>query len=576
MHAVAFDTSFGMFHDASGDTAVVLMAPFGVEGLAAHKSLRLLAEDCARRGFPTLRFDFPGTANALGDEAEFDLIASRCAAAKQAVAWIRKQTGLTKVILIGLRLGASIAAMIGPAVQAERVVLMAPVVSGKRYLRELKSLVQLTKGAEALAKEALASDGSDQEFDGFRFSVASLAALQAMNLAALPAPAPDVLILAPDGQPAMAKLGDTWRGSPSASGARVTLLAFEGFAGLIADPTVAEPPRTDLTQVAAWLGVAAPLPRPAAPITPASLETETFIETAAAFGSDDQVFGLFCRARQPNPDVPVVILLNTGANPHYGWARQTVEVARQLAASGISSLRIDTSGIGETPDLPGRPSRVVYVPTSSADVVAAVDWLEAQGYHRPIVAGTCSGAYLAFQTALIEPRLSAIAMINLQKFFWDDSQRLTIYSSTGHYLSQLWQPALWSRLMRGEIDTAGILSTVGQRLSRTIRFRLQRVVGSVDEDSEHAKILRSFASFRARGVRILIGYTIGDGGIDEMILHLGRNASHVAGPNLRFTEIKAFDHNFTSPRDRAQLIPALRDFALESTRPASRAATAAE
>lgn len=568
MHAVAFDTCFGMFHDASGDTAIVLLAPFGVEGLAAHKSLRLLAEDCARRGFPTLRFDCPGTANALGDEADVDLIASRCAAAEQAVAWIRQQTGLSKVVLIGLRLGASIAALVGPSVAAERVVLMAPVVSGKRYLRELKSLVQLTKGTEALA----AGDGADQEFDGFRFSESSLSSLKALNLAALPAPAGDVLILAPEGQPAMANLGDTWR----ANGTRVTLNAFEGFAALIADPTVAEPPRTDLTQVAGWLGVAAPLPRPAAIITPARLETEDFIETAAAFGPENQVFGLFCQARRPQPDVPAVILLNTGANPHYGWARQSVEVARQLAASGISSLRIDTSGIGETPDLPGRPNRVVYVPTSSADVVAAVDWLEDQGYHHPMVAGTCSGAYLAFQTALIEPRLSALAMINLQKFFWDDSQRLTIYSSTEHYLSQLWQPALWSRLLRGDVDASGILRTIGQRVSRTLRFRLQRVVGSVGEDSEHAQILRGFADFRQRNLNILIGYTIGDGGIDEMTLHLGRNASHVAGPNLRFTQIEAFDHNFTSPRDRAALIPVLRDFALHCAPPRTFAATAAE
>lgn len=565
MHAVAFDPCFGMFHDAPGDTAIVLMAPFGVEGLAAHKSLRLLAEDCARRGFPTLRFDFPGTANALGDETTVDAIASRCAGAQQAVAWVRQHTGLTKVILVGLRLGASIAAMIGPMVAAERVVLMAPVVSGRRYLRELKSLVQLTRGAEALAARE-----AEQEFDGFRFSEASLAALKALNLAALPAPAPDILILAPEGQPAATDLGGTW----SSKGAQVAVRAFDGFAALIADPTVAEPPRTDLTQVVGWLGTALPRPGPPMPLMPASLGSETFTETAAAFGPNGQVFGLFCQARRPHPGLPVMILLNTGANPHYGWARQTVEVARELAASGISSLRIDTSGIGETPDLPGRPGRVVYVPTSSADVVAAVDWLEAQGHHRPMVAGTCSGAYLAFQTALIEPRLSAVAMINLQKFFWDDNQSLTIYSSTGHYLSQLWQAGLWSRLLRGEIDAAGILRTIGQRASRMLRFRLQRIVGSVGEDSEHAKILRGFADFRARGLKVLVAYTIGDGGIDEMTLHLGRNASHVAGPDLRFTQIEAFDHNFTSPRDRAALIPVLRDFALDCAPRA--AATAAE
>jgi alpha/beta superfamily hydrolase len=551
LQAVTFGPCFGMYHEAAGDTGIVLLAPFGVEALACHKSMRLLAEDCASRGFPTLRFDFPGTGDSLGDEATLDAIDSRCKSALAAIDWLKATSGVKNVILVGLRLGASIAAFVGKEAGVQRVVLMAPIVSGKRYVREMRSLFRIAKGKDASTASLSGADSTTQastallEFDGFRLSQMSLDALNRMDLKSLPPPATDIMILAPSGQLAAEDLGQQWR----TAGARVTVQDFLGFNSLLTDPSSADPPRADLTQVADWIGTAAPAAgsskrRVETCLAAACLQDEAFIETAAQFGADNQVFGILCQAKQMLAAAPVLILLNTGANSHVGWGRQTVEIARRLASSGISTLRFDSSGIGETPDLQDRPTRVFYVADSRADVVAAVDWLETQGFRNPALSGICSGAYLAFQAAAVEPRLSAVAMINLQKFVWDENARLIVYSSVNYYLSMLRQ---------GDVDTRGILRTIGERILRVVRTRFLRAFNPAAEagDKEHSFVLDTFVEFRRRGLRVLMAYSLGDGGIDEMKMHLGRNGARIAYPGFKFAQVDALDHNFTSAEDRA-------------------------
>jgi hypothetical protein len=60
-----------------------------------------------------------------------------------------------------------------------------------------------------------------------------------------------------------------------------------------------------------------------------------------------------------------------------------------------------------------------------------------------------------------------------------------------------------------------------------------------------------------------MAYSLGDGGIDEMKMHLGRNGVRIAYPGFKFAQVDALDHNFTSAEDRALLVPLLRDFILD-------------
>jgi pimeloyl-ACP methyl ester carboxylesterase len=130
---------FGLYEPAAGGGAVeraaVLCQPFGGEYVFAHRSMRQLAVRLASVGFHTLRFDYFGTGDSAGEAAEADLAGSE-ADAELATEELRDIVGVKRITLIGLRLGATIAARVAAkrAEEVEAVVLWDPIISGEDYL----------------------------------------------------------------------------------------------------------------------------------------------------------------------------------------------------------------------------------------------------------------------------------------------------------------------------------------------------------------------------------------------------------------------------------------------------------
>ena len=94
-----------------------------------------------------------------------------------------------------------------------------------------------------------------------------------------------------------------------------------------------------------------------------------------------------------------VVWLNSGSEHHVGPGLAWVEYARTLALSGCTSLRVDFSGWGESPDLghaPGRP----YDQHGVAEVGEIVDALRDSGHSAIVLAGLCAGAWIALRAAL--------------------------------------------------------------------------------------------------------------------------------------------------------------------------------
>src|SRR6185437_10249368 len=88
-------------------------------------------------------------------------------------------------------------------------------------------------------------------------------------------------------------------------------------------------------------------------------------------------------------------------------------------------FRIDLSGIGDSPALPGERENLVYPRSGLADIGAALDFLRAElGASRFIIAGLCSGADLAYQAARREERLAGVVMMNPRTFLDLDLNRV--------------------------------------------------------------------------------------------------------------------------------------------------------
>ena len=133
---------FGIYEPAAVGTAckraAILCYPWGAEYIYAHRAVRRLALRLSSAGFHTLRFDYYGTGDSSGESTDIDLEGWE-ADLETAIEELIEITGLTELTLIGLRLGAVIAAGVAArhCGKIEALVLWDPVVSGYEYLAQL-------------------------------------------------------------------------------------------------------------------------------------------------------------------------------------------------------------------------------------------------------------------------------------------------------------------------------------------------------------------------------------------------------------------------------------------------------
>jgi len=141
---------FGIFHEAekkSQDTGYVLCYPFAEERLWAQRVYVEFARELARRGNPVLRFDFMGNGDSEGkfEDADVEIWLSDIACAVRTLK--TKVPGLNNVGLIGLRFGATLAALSAVRNNVSRLVLWDPVIDGNHYMQEILRSNLMTQAA---------------------------------------------------------------------------------------------------------------------------------------------------------------------------------------------------------------------------------------------------------------------------------------------------------------------------------------------------------------------------------------------------------------------------------------------
>jgi exosortase A-associated hydrolase 2 len=138
---------FGIYEPAvfgsMGKRAAVLCHPWGSEYLHAYRTMRQLAIKLSVAGFHTLRFDFFGTGDSAGEMTEADLKGWETDV-ELAMEELKEIVGVAQVALIGLRVGATLAAKVAARCPKEvnALVLWDPVVSGQEYLQSLCAAYQ--------------------------------------------------------------------------------------------------------------------------------------------------------------------------------------------------------------------------------------------------------------------------------------------------------------------------------------------------------------------------------------------------------------------------------------------------
>lgn len=192
MHAFFFGTGqrrlFGVYEPsrrARSRRAAVLCHPWGSEYLHAHRSMRQLATLLAEAGVDTLRFDYYATGDSAGNDAEANLASMRkdiLTAAEE----LTSLSGASRVTLVGLRLGATLAAQaardLGKAKSIDGLVLWDPITDGAAYIQELYALCRAQPISTKEPAPRPATVGGGVEILGFPLTERLHTELQALSL----------------------------------------------------------------------------------------------------------------------------------------------------------------------------------------------------------------------------------------------------------------------------------------------------------------------------------------------------------------------------------------------------------
>jgi pimeloyl-ACP methyl ester carboxylesterase len=577
----------------------VVCKPFGYEALCAHRSVRAFADTAAELGMPVLRFDYLGTGDSADIDPNADQVEVWTRDIANAVAALRSMTGVSRVCLLGFRLGALLAVLAAKECQVDALALVAPVLSGKRYVREARTRQLAAEAAEAAISGGAGVDalpdtpGGGMEVSGYPLSEATVASLSRLEVSgSLPAVS-RLLVIDRTDLPAARGWAQALDG-----GGKGEYRALPGFVEMmLMAPQFAKVPEEMLQATHAWLlrlrdeasRPGAPLAAPAidhsAPGTELVLEgdgrgpNDCITERGVFLGFDRAVFGILTAPRRDENRRRAVIMLNIGADYHIGASRIYVSLARRWARCGYYVLRLDLAGLGDSHTRSGRRDNEVFPPEALQDIGAAIELMRSRYDIREVsLAGLCSGAYHALRAAVAGLALNRVLMVNAQNYFWDSSMSLEglqlaeVVRNPGIYRERIFSGSAWKRFLTGQVNIWRIvriylhrpllaLQSKARDAARALGLRLGQDLG------------RELEAVIGRGIRVVFVFARGEPGLDLLKIEAGSMIKRL-GERCRVRIIDSADHTFSRSGPRKVLEDVLSEelFAQQELRPVAQVA----
>jgi len=228
-------------------------------------------------------------------------------------------------------------------------------------------------------------------------------------------------------------------------------------------------------------------------------------------------------------------MLNAGLVGRAGPDGIYVRFARDLARQGYPVLRLDYSGVG---DSPARRDRIPIHEARVLETASAIDWLGEQlGVDEVVLMGICTGADNAFRSAVADARVRGLVLLDGYPYrtrgWW-----------VRHYLPRLFRPRSWRTLLRAGAgpprapSLGGIAS--GEGIARLIPGR--------------EEVARQVEELMARSTQLYFVYT---GGFSDWVNHAGQLQAALRplrlGDQVRVDYLPMADHVFRSRASQAML-----------------------
>jgi dienelactone hydrolase len=495
----------------------------GIEHSSTYPAFKALAERLTDAGCVTLRVDVYGTGDSPGRGDQITDLHPWRDAISRADHYLRK-LGVQQIVLVGCRLSGTMVLEQAPALDAAGVVMIAPVISARRYVRQLRLLSRAAPG-----------DGGGFTVGGTFFTAAFVDCLDHAELATTGAGTIATLVVTQQSGGQEAKF--------ATSLSSATLLVEPNLATILdvpAEEASVHPALIDA--ISRWVLHKAPTTLPLtielgsldATAAPIPWRDGEVVERFVTVGPDQLAGVMTSSAQASGPTDEIVVFLNSGSDPHTGPARAWVEFARDLATPQRSLLRVDFLGWGDSPsarDNPGRP----YDDSALGDTRRLVSWLHDQGWSRVVLAGLCAGAWIALQVGRApDAGVDGVLALNPQMY---------------------WQP--------GDPVEALMTTTRARRLSEIEWIKRESDAGRWDaEDAEGARNPAAawLDDLMLRDQPVSLVFSDGDDGIEYLRDRLSRRlVAATSTGSVRIAEVDDIDHGMQATWLRPSMLAVLEN-----------------
>ena len=276
-------------------------------------------------------------------------------------------------------------------------------------------------------------------------------------------------------------------------------------------------------------------------------------ERAVLFGEARTLVGVVTEPPRQRQAATAFVLLNAGVVHRVGPNRIYVSAARRLAGQGFLSVRFDLSGLGDS------GSRRDSLPFDQASVLEAREVMSAierdYGISRFVTVGLCSGAVVAFRSAVSDARVLGAVLINPQGFVQSEEWNAYVVNKSlarKYWREKLLSPHSWKQALTGRSNSRQLVDVISRRVSSMFgrSEAVTRVAGELAAD---------FSQLHARGMRMLLACSEGDFGVDYLATILGPRFNR--REHMESLTLPRGDHSLTMAASQERFFEGLTQWA---------------
>ena len=537
------------------DIGYVICPPHGWEGIQCYQSVQRLADELAAAGFHTLRVDYDGTGESLGSDEEPSRVAAWMESIRRAALALGEH--VERVGLIGMRVGATLAGMVASELELANIVLWEACVSGAHYTREMEILASAAPSAIQAGRQ---ERPGGIEAGGYLLTDATIASLNALDLMKVkPRGEVDVLLVQRNDRPPI--FGKKLAEHLAREGCRVLLEQLPGHKEMMTYPERSVPATAILGRIRDWALERSKVASESGGEGQLALAEEavegSIRHRPVRLGPSRRLFGVLTEPIARGEGRAPVLILTGGVVPRTGVNRMNVVLASRLAALGHTVLRIDVSGICESAPAEFAAPNDPHAASLLEDVRGAVQLLlETTGHATVSLLGLCSGAYASFQTALADPRVRGVVLLNPEVFHLAEGSpkfsQTEQSQAAKHYRQSLFSRAAWKKLLSGKANVRYIVGFAAARAKTSVTSARDRLSARIKKVPQG--LAGDFHRLLARDVKLTVVMADGDPGHESLMNQLATDLEALRRMGFELKITPGPDHTFNDFSVRLPLI----------------------